>query len=188
MQEIKMEDLRAMGGKEGLIIQGCGGELADWVDGINQILQEEGILPSEEKLDQVYVFRNADLTNLLFLFGEQKLNYGKLAVWRLQSHNTFGGTWLTDYVENRLGGFLVRQENEKPKCPLIGENGNIFNLLGIASRTLKESGRKEQAEEMCRKVMGGGCGSYHEALKMIEEYVEIVSVEDMTEKMEIKMG
>ena len=29
---------------------------------------------------------------------------------------------------------------EKPDCPLIGQNGNIFNLAGIASRTLKENG------------------------------------------------
>lgn len=33
--------------------------------------------------------------------------------------------------------------NEKPKCPLIGANGNIFNLLGMASRTLRENGLKE---------------------------------------------
>ena len=26
--------------------------------------------------------------------------------------------------------------NEKPKCPLLNADGNIFNLLGMASRTL----------------------------------------------------
>ena len=25
--------------------------------------------------------------------------------------------------------------NEKPKCPLIGQNGNIYNLAGLATIT-----------------------------------------------------
>lgn len=44
-----------------------------------------------------------------------------------------GGTWLSDYVNNRLGGFArdqpVQQSNGKPDCPLIGQDGNIFNLM-----------------------------------------------------------
>ena len=35
--------------------------------------------------------------------------------------------------------------NEKPKCPLIRANGNIYNLLGMASRTLRENDMREQA-------------------------------------------
>ena len=38
---------------------------------------------------------------------------------------------------------------EKPKCPLIGQNGNIFNLMGIASKTLKRNGMSNDAKEMC---------------------------------------
>ena len=54
---------------------------------------------------------------------------GKLAVWRLATHSTFGGTWLSDYVPNRLGGFVQIQEQKepdcvKPDCPLIGTDGN----------------------------------------------------------------
>ena len=30
-------------------------------------------------------------------------------------------------------------ENVKPRCKLINKNGNIFNLLAIASRTLREN-------------------------------------------------
>ena len=37
---------------------------------------------------------------------------------------------------------------EKPRCKLIGEDGNIFNLLGLASRTLKEAGLEDGADEM----------------------------------------
>ena len=62
---------------------------------------------------------------------------------------------------------------EKPTCGLIGENGNIFNLIGIASRALKENDLPEQAEEMSRRIMGGEAHSYDEALRIIMEYVEI---------------
>ena len=30
--------------------------------------------------------------------------------------------------------------SKKPKCPLIGQDGNVFNLIGIASKTLKRNG------------------------------------------------
>ena len=41
------------------------------------------------------------------------------------------------------------QSQPRAKCPLIGADGNIFNLLGMASRTLRENGLKEQAMEFC---------------------------------------
>jgi hypothetical protein len=31
-------------------------------------------------------------------------------MWRLQTHEQFGGTWLSDYVPNRLGGFVSENE------------------------------------------------------------------------------
>lgn len=62
---------------------------------------------------------------------------------------------------------------DKPTCKLIGENGNIFNLMGIASRTLKENGLCDRVEEMSKKTMEGEATSYDEALRIIMEYVEI---------------
>ena len=59
----------------------------------------------------------------------------------------------------------------KPKCKLIGEDGNIFNLMGIASRTLKKAGLTKQAEEMIERIKNSG--SYYEALGIIMEYVEV---------------
>lgn len=58
----------------------------------------------------------------------------------------------------------------KPKCKLIGKDGNIFNLVGIASRTLRENGLRDQASEMQERVFN--CGSYDEALSIIMDYVE----------------
>ena len=70
--------------------------------------------------------------------------------------------------------------NKKPKCPLIGSDGNIFNLLGMASRTLHENGMREQAQEMQSRVTASG--SYSEALNILGEYVEICSAEEMNEE------
>ena len=70
--------------------------------------------------------------------------------------------------------------NEKPKCPLLNADGNIFNLLGMASRTLRENGMREQAKEMQSRVTASG--SYSEALNILGEYVEICSEEEMNEE------
>ena len=59
----------------------------------------------------------------------------------------------------------------KPKCKLIGQDGNIFNLAGIASKVLKKAGQADKAKEMTTRIFA--CGSYEEALNIIGEYVEI---------------
>lgn len=59
----------------------------------------------------------------------------------------------------------------KPKCKLIGENGNIFNLMGIASRTLREADMHKEADEMVDRITKSQ--SYDEALAIIMEYVEV---------------
>lgn len=102
---ITTDDLRKMSDKEGLILQGCGGELQDWIDGINDILTESGILLNGSKFEKVYAFKNGNLTNLLYPFDDVELSMGKLAMWRISTHTQFYGTWLSDYVPNYLGGF-----------------------------------------------------------------------------------
>ena len=104
-------------------------------------------------------------------------------MWRLQTHEQFGGTWLSDYVPNRLGGFVSEngQTQKKPECPLIGQNGNIFVLMGIASNTLKENDMAEQAKEMCERITSSG--SYDEALCIISD-VEVTSIDEYEEETE----
>ena len=63
------------------------------------------------------------------------------------------------------------EQKNKPKCALIGQDGNIFNLMGIASRVLKENNMREEAKEMSNKIINSH--SYDEALSIIGEYVEI---------------
>ena len=118
-------------------------------------------------------FEHDGITNLLFPFDDGvKLDVGKLAMWRLQTYNIFGGTWLSDYVPNRLGGFRSEQPpaKERPKMQLEGMDGNIFSVMGNASRLLKRSGQAAEAQEMFDRVTS--CGSYEEALSIISEYVE----------------
>ena len=40
---VTTDDLRQMNGKEGLVLQGCGGDPQEWLDGINQILGTDNI-------------------------------------------------------------------------------------------------------------------------------------------------
>ena len=178
MEQITIESLRRMEGREGLILQGCSGNLQEWVDGINGMLTEEGILKNGSRLENVSAFEHDGLTNLLFSFEGADLDMGRLAMWRLRTHEQFGGTWLSDYVPNRLGGFVQEQGPQKPDCCLIGEDGNIFHLIGMAVRTLHRNGLDAQAAEMQERIMGGGCGDYYAALNMIGEYVNITGPEE----------
>ena len=59
----------------------------------------------------------------------------------------------------------------KPTCKLIGQDGNIFGILGTAAKALRKAGQADKAKEMSDKVFASG--SYHEALAIIGEYVEI---------------
>lgn len=57
-------------------------------------------------------------------------------------------------------------------CKLIGEDGNIFNLLGVAMRELRKHKMDKQAQEMKERVTMSH--SYSEALNIISKYVKIV--------------
>ena len=58
----------------------------------------------------------------------------------------------------------------KPRVKLTGADSNIFNLLGIASRALKNAGRHDDATEMGNRVLKSG--SFDEAFAVIVEYVD----------------
>lgn len=58
----------------------------------------------------------------------------------------------------------------KAKVKLIGQNGNIYNILGIASRALKEAGYADEAKEMQTEVFASD--SYEEALAIVLQYVD----------------
>lgn len=55
---------------------------------------------------------------------------------------------------------------------LVGEDGNIFNLVGLTSKELKRNGYREYAQELNARLHEQK--SYEEALNLISEYVTIL--------------
>lgn len=147
VKKIKAEDLRKMKDKEGLILQGCGGSLDEWVDGINDMLTESDILLDDTKFkaENCSTFENEGLTCLMFPFSEDvKLNMGKLAMWRLQTHSNFGGKWLSDYVDNRLGGFLTEETAEQKKQAMTPLPKSLPRLLIL--------NLQQKKKQLCRRL------------------------------------
>ena len=63
-----------------------------------------------------------------------------------------------------------------PKFPdvtsrLVGEDGNVFNIIGIVSRDLKRAGHIQEAKEFSEKCMNAS--SYDEVLQISMDYVEV---------------
>ena len=95
-----------------------------------------------------------------------RVDDGTLAVHFWQDHDFELKRDVPDMTEfNKL---LNRPK--KPKMQLIGQDGNIFAIMGRASRLLKSSGQGDKAKEMLDRVMS--CDSYQKALNIISEYVE----------------
>ena len=91
---------------------------------------------------------------------------GTLAVHFWQDHDFELKRDVPDMTEfNKL---LNRPK--KPKMQLIGQDGNIFAIMGRASRLLKNAGQSDKAKEMCNRVMASK--SYNAALAIVSEYVE----------------
>lgn len=63
-----------------------------------------------------------------------------------------------------------RKPPRRPKMRLAGMDGNIFAILGSASRLLRRDGQADRAKEMADRVFASG--SYEQALSIISEYVE----------------
>ena len=78
-----------------------------------------------------------------------------------------------DFIVEQLQDTEASKEQPVPKRPkmkLAGQDGNIFAILGRASRLLKENGQPQQAKEMSSRVYQSG--DYYKALNIISEYVE----------------
>ena len=95
-----------------------------------------------------------------------RVDDGTLAVHFWQDHDFELKRDVPDMTEfNKL---LNRPK--KPKMQLIGQDGNIFAIMGRASRLLKNAGQSDKAKEMCDRVTASQ--SYSEALNIVSEYVE----------------
>lgn len=70
----------------------------------------------------------------------------------------------------------MKNKFEKVDAKIIGANGNIFNLIAISQRALKENGYLDEANELYKRVTNSK--SYEEGLNIILEYVNPVSEND----------
>lgn len=103
VKDIQFDKLKRLSsiGFEGIIFLGSGGDINEWINGINDILNSEDIGTGEieDKFSGVYrTETTGGRTDLILIFKkESKLSMGKLAMWRLR----FGdASWLSDYVVN----------------------------------------------------------------------------------------
>lgn len=124
-------------------------ELRDWISGQNSDGLGEGFEQQDFDVDE-----------------------GRLSVSLWDFHDYFICTEEEFKQQfNATENKTVTAEKRKPDCELIGQDGNIFNLMGIASRTLRRNGMAEEATEMCTRITKSG--SYDAALCIIGEYVNI---------------
>jgi len=61
--------------------------------------------------------------------------------------------------------------DNKPTIQLTGQDGNVFNLIGIAQKALRRAGQGNKATEMAARIQE--CGDYHKAINIISEYCDI---------------
>lgn len=102
VKQISFNDFKkAHKSDEGIVLLGTGGDIAEWVNGVNQTLNDEGIAKGTPKdlWSAIYVLTTSGGrtdTALVFAKGD-KINIGKMAMWRLK----FGDcSWISDYFDN----------------------------------------------------------------------------------------
>lgn len=60
---------------------------------------------------------------------------------------------------------------DKPTVELIGQDGNVFSIIGRVSKALKRAGQPEKAKEFSDKAMSSE--SYDAVLRLCMDYVEV---------------
>lgn len=74
-----------------------------------------------------------------------------------------------DYIPKHIPA-----DDKKPFCPLVGEDGNAFAVLGRAARALNRAGLHDAAKEMTARAMSG---DYNHLLAVVMEYIEENGIE-----------
>ena len=65
-----------------------------------------------------------------------------------------------------------QNSTKKPIAKVLGKDGNVFNLIGICGRALKQAGQREKITEMQSRIFS--CSSYDNALSIMSEYCELI--------------
>lgn len=109
IQIIDPKDLQQAYEGSWFTIVGAGGDLMDWVNGINAMLEEEGIGKPQQWYSTIGCHVNTFAGSIprpdrdyfphdlsILLFSLDGLDMGKLAVWRLRTD----GRWFDDVIQN----------------------------------------------------------------------------------------
>jgi hypothetical protein len=59
----------------------------------------------------------------------------------------------------------------KPRCRLVGTDGNVFSIIGTVKRALERAGQRERASEFVAKAMQAK--SYDAVLALCFDYVDV---------------
>ena len=62
-------------------------------------------------------------------------------------------------------------EQKKPRVKLVGQDGNVFNLIGICAKALRKAGQNDAATEMTKECFSAG--SYDNALQIMMKYCDV---------------
>ena len=116
IKAITTDDLRHMDDEEGLILQGCGGDLQEWLDGINELFTENGILKDDTKFEDTARLMLAN-SEFLIMLNQSATDREELAKLLNLSDTQLG------YITNvpagcgliRCAGNLVPFTNNFPK-------------------------------------------------------------------------
>ena len=174
--KITLDELPEMTETNGFILQNCAGDPQEWVDAINEALTEKGVLKNGEAFINVPMLTNDGSNNLLFFMDGLRVSTADITAWVHETRSTVEGMMLNDYREKMFGiPVPATKQRSKPECPIIGADGNIFSLVGIASRTLKRAGQHDAAAEMWDRVQD--CSGYDAALAVLMDYVAPVGAE-----------
>ena len=97
VKKITVDEAKEIEG-DALVLIGCGGDVNDWKEGINELLKEEGII-GEPMNDVFEMYIRITRTDLIFMFNAT-VDMGKLAMWRISKGLVFNAKWLRDYMDN----------------------------------------------------------------------------------------
>lgn len=80
---------------------------------------------------------------------------------------------MEDTDQNEGSQFEAMDEDEmsKPPCKLIGEDGNVFNIINLVKKALTKAGMPDKAKEFQAKAFASH--SYDAVLQLAMEYVEV---------------
>ncbi len=100
VQQVSFDEFhKAVSKKEGIVLLGTGGDIAEWVNGVTKVLNDESIAKgtAKELWSEIFVMTTTGGRTDTALVYTDKVNPGKLAIWRLK----FGDcSWISDYLVN----------------------------------------------------------------------------------------